>query len=77
MMHRQVKVRTSCAKFADNRRPVVVQASMETPATKKMKNIAVFCGASPGNDPAYGSAADAMGKAMCSRGASTNIICGY
>jgi hypothetical protein len=36
--------------------------------SRAMKRIAVFCGASSGNDPAYVAAAEALGRAMVQRG---------
>lgn len=34
----------------------------------KIKNICVYCGSSPGKNPAYSQAAQSLAKAMCKRG---------
>lgn len=39
-----------------------------SPAFKPLKRVCVFCGANPGNNPAYAAAARAMGEAIAQRG---------
>jgi len=38
------------------------------PAPKPLKRVCVFCGANPGNNPAYAAAARQMGEAIAQRG---------
>lgn len=45
-----------------------------TPAMPRFSNIAVFCGARPGHDPAYAAAAEALAKEMVKRG--TGLVYG-
>jgi uncharacterized protein (TIGR00730 family) len=45
-----------------------VTDSLPPTASKPLKRVCVFCGANPGNNPAYAEAARAMGAAIAARG---------